>query len=472
MNNKTIIKSYNELKNGQIKCKNCGATDIFLNEKTGLLKCNYCRNEFAPEKINESNEDLRKLQGSEFGSGAQNIIADTNDIVTFKCQGCGAEVVIDTSESTQTRCHWCRSFLSVNQQVPNGSVPDVVLPFSVKKEEAETKIKEFVNSRKFFANPKFKKEFTINNIIGVYFPYMLVDINAHARFSGNGEHLVRRYTVGSKNNRKTYYDADLYHVERDFDITVDDLSVESSSDKLNTQSSTKTTNIINSIMPFDTENCVTWNANYLRGYSSEKRDTNINQLRTLVETQAKDISRIAINDTLKHYNRGVAWSDEILNIKGERWKAAYLPVWLYSYQEVKGNKKLLHYVAVNARTKETMGSVPINIPKLLLVSAFVEMLGVLFMFFVDFDYDWLALSVGIIFYLIMYARYRNADARHKYENDTKKQVTNVKAVDNFVEHRKRLRNSKMYGANNEKLYGTKNVVSKAQSLVNSVNKNK
>lgn len=472
MNNKTTIKLYNELKNGQIKCKNCGATDIFLNEKTGLLKCNYCRNEFVPERIDEVNEDLKKLKGSEIGSGAQNIVADTNDIITFKCQGCGAEVVIDTSESTQARCHWCRSFLSVNQQVPNGSVPDVVLPFSVKKEEAEAKIKEFVTSRKFFAHPKFRKEFTTNNIIGVYFPYMLIDINAHARFSGDGEHLVRRYTVGSKDNKKTYYDADLYHVERDFDITIDDLSVEASSDKLNTQSSTKTTNIINSIMPFDTENCVAWNANYLRGYSSEKRDTNVNQLRTLVETQTKDISRIAINDTLKHYDRGVAWSDETLNIKGERWKSAYLPVWLYSYQEVKGNKKILHYVAVNARTKETMGSVPINIPKLLLVSAFVEMLGILFMFFVDFDCEWLSLSVGIIFYLIMYARYRNANERHKYENDTKKQVTNVKAVDNFITHRKRLRNSMMQGANNKKLYGAKNIVSSVQSFVDSVNKNK
>ena len=35
----------------------------------------------------------------------------------------------------------------------------------------------------------------------------------------------------------------------------------------------------------------------------------------------------------------------------------------------------LHYVAVNARTKETMGSVPIHMPKLFLVSALLEILG-------------------------------------------------------------------------------------------------
>ena len=63
-------------------------------------------------------------------------------------------------------------------------------------------------------------------------------------------------------------------------------------------SSEKTTNIINSIMPFDTKNCVRYNANYLRGYTSEKRDVDVNNVRPLVATQAQDIARIAANETL------------------------------------------------------------------------------------------------------------------------------------------------------------------------------
>ncbi len=454
MNNREnkVLESNN--KNGQIKCPHCGATDIFFNEKTGALKCNYCRNEFAGKKVSQSN-DIDKLEGQVISEGAQNIIADTNDVVTFKCQGCGAEVVIDTAETTQARCHWCRSFLSINEKIPNGSVPDAVLPFLVKKEDAESTIKEFVNSRKFFAHPKFKQEFTSSNIMGVYFPYMLVDINAHANFSGEGEHLIRRYTVGSGDNKKTYYDADLYRVERDFDITIDDLSVESSSDKLDFSSENKTNNIINSIMPFDTENCVAWNANYLRGFSSEKRDTNIEELKNIVNIQSRDISRIAINDTLKFYDRGVEWTNQQLNIKGERWQAAYLPVWLYSYQEVKKEKKLLHYVAVNARTKEVMGSIPINIPKLLFVSFLVEILSGLSLFVIDFENDWIVLSAGIIFYFIMYARYRNSNKRHMHEKETRRTVSNVKSVDRLIERRTRLRNFRMNGANNTKVYGDK-----------------
>lgn len=453
MNDNVKIKKYNNLENGQVKCPNCGATDIYINEKNGLLKCNYCRNEFVQKKLDEVNEDLSKLYGKTIGASAQNIAADAKDIITIKCQGCGAEVMLDTSETVQARCHWCRSFLSLNQQVPNGSVPDVVLPFSIKKEEAELKIKEFVKKRNFFAHPKFKKEFTTENIMGVYFPYMLVDLNTHATFEGEGEIETRRYTVGSGDNKETYYDADLYEVGRDFDITIDDLSVEANSDRLNLTASEKTNNIINAIMPFDTENCVIWNANYLKGFSSEKRDTNIEQLNNIVNTQAKDISRIAINETLKKYDRGVCWKKENIYVKGERWKTAYLPVWLYSYQQKTNNKNVLHYVAVNARTKETMGSVPINMAKLIIFTLLIELLGIFTMVAWDYEHDWLSLAPGIIFYIVMYVRYRNSDKRHKYEKDTKRKVFNIKSIDKFIKSKRRLRNRWMSGANNTKVEG-------------------
>ena len=374
----TIVKTDVGSKDGQNKCPKCGATDISLNINKGCLRCNYCRYEFEVEKVEGLETDLDELNGMVMGSGAQNIIADTNDVLTFKCSSCGAEVVIDTASSTQARCHWCRNTLSVNQQIPNGSIPDVVLPFKVTKDDARAQIERFVGKRKFFANPIFKKEFTTENIMGVYFPYMVVDVNSHAKLVGQGEHLVRRYTRGSGDNQKTYYDADLYAVEREFDLVIDGLTIESSSDRLNNISSEKTNNVINAIMPFDIENCVKYNANYIKGYTSEKRDTNVEQLHSLVNTQAKDIARHAANETLKTYDRGVCWSSEQFDVKGEQWKAAYLPVWLYSYQQVKGNKKMLHYVAVNARTKETMGSVPVHMPKLLFISLLVEIINISF----------------------------------------------------------------------------------------------
>lgn len=466
-NGPTIVQTDVGSKDGQNKCPRCGATDISLNVNTGKLKCNFCRSEFESEKISGMETDLSQLQGQIMGTGAQDIVADTNDVITFKCSSCGAEVVIDTSSVTQARCHWCRNTLSINQQIPNGSVPDVVLPFGVKKEDAKAEIEKFVGKRKFFANPTFKKEFTTENIMGVYFPYMLVDVNSHANLVGQGEHLVRRYTKDDK----TYYDADLYDVEREFDIVIEDLTVQSSADKLNTNQDDKTTNIINAIMPFDTENCVKWNANFIKGYTSERRDTNIDQLRMLVVNQSKDIARHAVNETLKEYDRGVAWSSEEMIIKGQQWNAAYLPVWLYSYQQVKGNKQMLHYVAVNGRTKETMGSVPIHMPKLLLCSSLVEVFGVWGTIAAEFEFDWVFSLTGLGFFLLVYFRYRNSNARHKHEKETKSSISNLRKVDRLVTRKKGLTNSKIVGVNNENVRGSivgnqllKNIVSESDII--------
>ena len=461
-----IVETASDSKNGQDKCPKCGATDISLNPNNGKLRCNFCRHEFEPEKISGMETDISKLEGQVISSGANNYDASANDTVTLKCSSCGAEVVIDTSSSTQARCHWCRNMLSLNEQIPNGAVPDVVLPFSVKKEEARSSIEKFVGKRKFFAHPKFRREFTTENIMGVYFPYMLVDINAHANFSGEGEHETKSYYIGFDENRQKVYDAELYHVEREFDVAISGLSVESSSDRLNNASKEKTNNIINSIMPFDVENVVKYNANYLHGFTSEKRDTSIDDIKELVDTQAKDIARFAANDTMEHYDRGVKWDKEEFKIKGQQWKAAYLPVWLYSYQEVKGNKKLLHYVAVNARTKETMGSVPIHMPKLIIVSSFVELAGIIAMLFVNFDYKWAFLFAGLIYFLIMYFRYRNSNARHTYETETKKEISNLRQVDTYIKEMKRLRNSYMNGANNRRVEGTSVNNNIVKSIVN------
>ena len=369
-NEVNVVKTDVGAKDGQTKCPKCGATDISVNTKTGQLRCNFCRHQFEAEKFDSMETDIENLQGEVIGSGASDIAADTNDMITLKCTSCGAEVVIDTASSTQARCHWCRNTLSINEQIPNGAVPDTVLPFSVPKKEAKEAIEKFVGDRKFFAHPKFREEFSTDNVMGVYLPYMIVDANAHSTLSGQGEHETRRYTEKHGDTTETYYDADLYDVEREFDITIEGLTVESSKDKLNNDKA-KTNNIINSIMPFDTENCVKWDSNYIKGYTSEKRDVNVEELKPLVKEQCKDIARHSANSTLAKYDRGVRWDSEELDVKGQQWKSAYLPVWLYSYLEKKNNKNLLHYVAVNARTKETMGSVPIHIPKLLAVFAVV-----------------------------------------------------------------------------------------------------
>ncbi|KLJ01927.1 membrane protein [Luteimonas sp. FCS-9] len=360
-----------ELRDGLNRCPKCGSTDIRQRPGTDVLVCLYCRNEWHGERVEEAfgfGEGIDGLTGTVLASGARDIEADAAALMTFKCSGCGAEVTVNTENAMTARCHWCRHVFGINEQVPNGAVPDAVLPFHIKKDDAVACIRQFVDKRRLFALKAFKDEFTPDNVVGVYLPYMVVDGRASAAIAGKGEIETRRYTRGTDNNKKTYYDADVYRVERQVDFTVDDLPLESSAERGNLDIQANTNNIINTILPFDTKNAVRWNASYLAGFTSEKRNRNVEHLRPRLEDQLLSIARAQVEGSVRRYDRGVRWEHERLDVHGTRWVSMYLPVWLYSYHQPGRNGGLLHYIAVNGRTGETMGSVPVQQWKLLLAA--------------------------------------------------------------------------------------------------------
>ncbi len=359
-----------ELKDGVNRCPKCGSTEIHLKVGTDLLVCQYCRHHWKNEGVEHTfglGNGLDQLRGTIIASGAQNI-TDTSALMSFKCSGCGAEVTVNTESTMTARCHWCRHVLGVNEQVANGAVPDAVLPFHISKDDAVSRIRQFVDKRRLFALKKFKDEFTPENVVGVYMPYMIVDGHATAQVSGKGEVLTNEYTRGSGNTQKTYYDADVYQVERKVTFTVDDLPLESSAQRGNMNTKVNTNNIINTIQPFDTKNAVKWNASYLLGFSSEKRNMDVEAMMPRLEDQLLSIARNQVEGTVLRYDRGVRWETEQVDVHGSRWVAMYLPVWLYSYHQPGRGRGMLHYIAVNGRTGETMGSVPVQQWKLILTA--------------------------------------------------------------------------------------------------------
>ena len=104
-----------------------------------------------------------------------------------------------------------------------------------------------------------------------------------------------------------------------------------------------------------------------------------------------------------------------------------------------------------------MGSVPIHMPKLVFISALVEAMAVIASIAVsnktDDSWPWIFLIAGFLYFVIMYGKYRNKGARHRHETETKTNVTNLRKVDEFVKHKKRLSNSTMENANNKKVSG-------------------
>jgi hypothetical protein len=360
-----------ELRDGLNHCPKCGSTEVRHKAGTDRLVCLYCRHEWAATRVEEAfglGEGIAALRGTQVASGARDIAADAQDLRSYKCTGCGAEVVINTANAMTARCHWCRHVLGVNEQIDNGAVPDAVLPFHIRKDDAVARIRQFVNKRKLFALKAFKDEFTPENVVGVYLPYMVVDARGSADAAGTGEIETRRYTRTEGKNKVTYYDADVWRVQRHVDFTVDDLTLESSAERGNLDTRRNTHNVINTILPFDTKNAVKWNASYLVGYTSEKRDRDVQHLMPQLQEQMLSVARAQMQPTVRRYDRGLRWERERIDVKGTRWVAMYLPVWLYAYHQSGPGGGLQHYIAVNGRTGETMGSVPLQQWKLVLAA--------------------------------------------------------------------------------------------------------
>ncbi|SED11846.1 hypothetical protein SAMN04489844_3711 [Nocardioides exalbidus] len=363
------IKTVNEdLADGLNRCPKCGSTDVRLRGSTGMLVCLFCRHEWQESRVEEEfglGEGIDDLQGTVIAGGAEEIDDDAGAVMTLKCGGCGAEVVVDTAHAMNARCHWCRHTLNIQQQTPNGAVPDAVLPFRLTHDEAVARIREFASKRRLFAHPRFKKEFVPENVLGVYLPYLVIDARAEATYAGTGEVQTRRWSEKHGDSSTTYYAADVFKVDRKVQFTVDDLTIEGAADRASNDES-KTNNIVNTILPFDTKNAVKWNSSYLVGFTSEKRDLDVDDLQPVLQDQLLSIGRSQVEGSIAEFDRGVRWEQEGLDVGGSRWVSMYLPVWVYSYFQE--DTKMLHYIAVNARTGETMGSVPVSQWRLVLAA--------------------------------------------------------------------------------------------------------
>ena len=95
-----------------------------------------------------------------------------------------------------------------DSRINNGASPDAVAPFMVPQEHAIEIIRGFVEERKFYAHPRFKREFAPENVVGVYLPYFVFDGNVRASLTGQGEVRRKVWTEKHGDSVETYYSAD------------------------------------------------------------------------------------------------------------------------------------------------------------------------------------------------------------------------------------------------------------------------
>jgi predicted RNA-binding Zn-ribbon protein involved in translation (DUF1610 family) len=371
----------NEAKAEKLICSSCGSTDVSFNVETGKFRCDFCRTEVIPasdnldEGLTGDLSDVEHLHGIHKSTGMSELIQSEEDVISFKCPSCGAEMsTCRDSDNVSLTCHWCRHHISAANKILNGAIPDGVLPFSVTKEQAKQNIGKYLKKKRFFACPKFIKTFSADQIRPVYLPYIVVDANVTCDFVGQGA--IRTKTRQGDKNSSTTYDYDLYDVERSFDMSVNDLLIEANTNyiiKPGEKPKDHSKNIINYIQPFGLKHIASYNTRFLNGeYRAEFRNVSLDDIKEKITSRVRDIALFRTSETLSQYTHGVRIGSKSSEKIGERYSSILCPVWLYSYQDQNGK---LHYACVNGQTGKTAGSVPIWKAKLFAVSAIIQLIG-------------------------------------------------------------------------------------------------
>ncbi len=453
MKEKPVVKHFDlleGLKHGQVKCPKCGATDISRADESSQLQCNFCRTMFdftsTEYGVKDDREEIDRLSGINVSTGARDMGSSDTDIVSIKCQSCAAEVVINSAETLEARCHWCRNFLSLNNVVPNGAVPDLVVPFQWNKANAQSSIERYIADYKYFAHSSFKKQFNAENIFAVYLPYMMVDIKAHSVLEGKGESTLSKSheTTGSGSTAKTKttYEVGSYQLRREFDIAVDDLPIESKRDRLANKG---TSNVINAILPFNCKRAVKWNPTLLKGVHSERRDLNVSSLEKSVFAQLYDIGFLKASEMIEPYNRGVRWSSHKQEVIGEKWVSVYLPIWIYTYKRWSWGK--VYYTAMNAQTGKIVGTVPLNYLKLIFICSLFVILPMLIFHYTGIVHFCVLMILCPWIFISTYRDYHKSGVKYDHAKETFVQVSELKKEDTLIKKSSTNTAYSMNGAN-------------------------
>ncbi|MFV0479839.1 MAG: hypothetical protein ACK5LZ_04645 [Anaerorhabdus sp.] len=425
--------SKKEIESGvQHQCPTCGSTDVSYNDDLHSLSCNYCRSNFQEKALQKLEDDGNA--GDIYYDGARDISDERDAIITIKCTSCGAEVVVDMNAELNVQCHWCRNYLSPSEKISNGKIPDAVLPFAVSKKDAMDIMSEYFYSKGIFSQQRYVDDITDKTVRGVYFPYIVVDVKASAKFMGKAEHSNRKVAKQGRRKLRAVYCHE-YVVESQFDIEMNGLTLDGSTERMD-YSEFNSNNIINAILPFDVENGIKWNAQYLKNFTSEKRNINISTIEDIVKKQIDDVARFNARKTLQNeYSRGISWESEEIEIGHKSWRTMYLPVWIYSYEDDSGTQ----YIAVNGRTKEVAGKIPYSASLMVIIAIAVGVM--LFWLGAALGSEKImiyALFIAIACFTLWKSKFSTKSERHKHEKDTACKISNVSVSEQLYDQGLRL----------------------------------
>ncbi|MBQ7797216.1 MAG: TFIIB-type zinc ribbon-containing protein [Lachnospiraceae bacterium] len=374
------------------KCPNCGGGLTFDPKKQQLV-CEYCLSEFTEEEMKRLEAEEAKKRAEEngedgasgVGSEAENGESAWNDDgaasesgvegsdvsgadddkdegpVAYMCPSCGAEIVTDVTTAA-TFCYYCHNPVVLSGRVSGEFLPDYVLPFAIDRKQAEQRFMTWIGKKKFVPKSFYDKK-QIEKLSGVYFPYLLYSCQVDGRILAEGE---KEYSWVTGNTRNTEHKR--YKVERSGRLDVKNLTRNALS-KSNKQ-------LVEGVLPFETEELVPFQTGYLSGFLAEKRDMESETFTPEAEQEVKNYTVENLTSSISGYN-SVRIQNSDTTIRNAKWQYALLPVWVMTYHHKEHGKT--YYFAMNGQTGKICGKLPVDKGRLagLFAGIFVPMFAFL-----------------------------------------------------------------------------------------------
>lgn len=170
-----------------VRCEYCGG-DVNYDIAKQRYCCSHCGAEASNADKKAENLKWRSIR-------KEAVMKDLAQVKSFSCPACGAQTIA-TGDSVTAQCPFCQNTM-IDAKFADNDIPEVILPFKISKEEAEAKLREWLNKNKSSHAAKVI-ECSMQNFTGCYLPYHIVrgafDSKLHIRMhDGDSVYPFRAY---------------------------------------------------------------------------------------------------------------------------------------------------------------------------------------------------------------------------------------------------------------------------------------
>lgn len=323
------------------KCPCCGAALKFDSEKQTLF-CQACENSYTAEQLENYDDAESTADGTDFNwndTEAHDTV-NSDNMCVYSCPSCGAEIVGDETMAA-TECAYCSNPVMVTSKLSGMLKPDLVIPFSVSKDEAKKIYKSYTAHLRLL--PKlFSEENRIEKINGIYVPFWLFDCNADAKFTyaATNTHIWR-------DSKYRYTKTDHFSIIREGTLFFRKVPVDASSKMPD--------DYMDALEPYNYNELKEFDMSYLSGFYADRYDVDAQKSRDRASTRIEDTTKDTFRNTVSGYAT-VSQRHGAINTKVKSAKYALLPVWILNTKY----KGVNYLFAINGQTGKFVGNLPVD----------------------------------------------------------------------------------------------------------------